>query len=147
MNLQSVSPRDLVDVGMRRKWIVLSTVIVCTSLAYALCLVLPKSYRSTTVILVENQKIPESYVNAVVGGTISERLTLIKQQVLSRTVLNRVIEEFKLIKPDQSGEADKEALIEALRKNIVVDTKGAPGSNRIDSFSISRTTHCNAGYN
>jgi len=137
MNLQSVSPRDLFDVGMRRKWIVLSTVIVCTSLAYALCIVLPKSYRSTTVILVENQKIPESYVNAVVGGTISERLTLIKQQVLSRTVLSRVIDEFKLTKPDQSDEADKEALIEALRKNIVVDTKGAPGTNRIDSFLIS----------
>ncbi len=92
MNLQALSPKDLLDVGVRRKWLVLSTVIVCTGLAYALCIVLPKSYRSTTVIMVENQRIPESYVSAVVGGTISERLTLIKQQVLSRTVLQHVIE-------------------------------------------------------
>ena len=137
MNLEALSPKDLLDVGVRRKWLVLSTVIVCTGLAYALCIVLPKSYRSTTVIMVENQRIPESYVSAVVGGTISERLTLIKQQVLSRTVLQHVIEEFKLMPPNESDEGAKEGLIEALRKNIVVDTKGAPGSNRIDSFSIS----------
>lgn len=137
MNLQSVSPRDLCDIAIRRKWLILGTIVVCTGLAYALCVVLPKSYRSTTVIIVENQKIPENYVSAVVGGTISERLTLIKQQVLSRTVLHRVIEDFKLMPPGRSGEADKEELIDALRKNIIVETKGAPGSTRIDSFSIS----------
>lgn len=137
MNLQSVSPQDLFDVIVRRKWLVLSAIVVCTGLACALSVVLPKSYRSTTVILVENQKIPENYVSAVVGGTLSERLTLIKQQVLSRTVLHRVIEDFKLMPHGSTNEAEKELLIEALRKNILIDTKGAPGSNRIDSFSIS----------
>ena len=33
-----------------------------------LCVVLPKSYRSSTLILIENQKIPDDYVKGIGGG-------------------------------------------------------------------------------
>ncbi len=136
MTLDRLTPRDLFDIALRRKWVVLGCVLVTIVLSWIICLVLPKSYRSSTLILVENQKIPENYVSAVVGGTVAERLTAIKQQVLSRSVLSQVIDEFNLA-PKEKGDAQRESVIERLRKTIQVETKSAPGSVRIDSFSIS----------
>ena len=137
INLEAITPHELWNIAVRKRWMIIATVLATSLSAWVISQMLPKSYRSNTLILVENQKIPEAYVSAVVGGTISERLTIIKQQVLSRTVLSRVINEFHLAPADKSDEISKELLLEALRKNILIETKGAPGSSRIDAFSIS----------
>ncbi len=67
--------------------------------AAVLCQILPKSYRSDTLIIVEDQKIPESYVQGIVGGSVEERLTMIEQQVMSRTLLTQILGEFELVPP------------------------------------------------
>ena len=56
---------------------------------HILCIVLPRNYRSSTLIVVEDQKIPENYVKGIVGSNVEERLTMIQQQVMSRTLLSR----------------------------------------------------------
>src|SRR5262245_9516276 len=81
---------------VRRKWLVISTIFVSVIVAAALSVVLPKSYRSSTLILIENQKIPDDYVKGIGGASIEERLTMIQQQVMSRTLLRQIIEEFQL---------------------------------------------------
>jgi uncharacterized protein involved in exopolysaccharide biosynthesis len=81
---------------VRRKWMVISSILAGVVVAGVLCLVLPKSYRSSTLILIENQKIPDDYVKGIGGASIEERLTMIQQQVMSRTLLSQTIEEFKL---------------------------------------------------
>src|SRR5438094_8755004 len=91
-----LTPYDYWAIVVRRKWLILAVVGLSLGIGAVLCSVLPKSYRSNTLILVETQKIPEDYVKASVAGTIEERLTMIQQQVMSRTMLGRVIEEFKL---------------------------------------------------
>lgn len=103
-----------------------------------MCMVLPKSYRSSTLILVEVQKIPEEYVKAIVGGGIEERLTMIQQQVMSRTLLSRVIEEFKLYQSEVQRYG-LETVIEDMRKDIKVQTVGTvgPRGKSVESFSIS----------
>ncbi len=81
--------------AVRRKWLILGSVLFALAVAGMLCKVLPKVYRSSTLISVERQKIPTGYVGDIVGGSLNERLTLIKQQLLSRTRLEKVIAEFK----------------------------------------------------
>jgi polysaccharide chain length determinant protein (PEP-CTERM system associated) len=129
----SLSVKDYWDIAVRRKWLILAVLATCLGIAGALCLYLPKVYRSSTLILVETQKIPESYVRPVIGGTIFERLTMIQQQVLSRTLLLKVIDEFNLY-PDKAQFGDTESLIESMRKNIKIETKGG---GRVEAFSIS----------
>jgi len=110
----------------------------CVTGAGALCVVLPESYRSSTLILVEGQKIPENYVQAVIGPSIEERLNSLQQQVMSRTVLTKMIEEFSLY-PEMVKRNGIDAVVERVRKDIKVETMGAR-SNRgsgIDAFSIS----------
>jgi len=129
---------DYWNIAVRRRWIILGCILLSLVVSGVLCKVLPKSYRSSTLILVEDQKIPEAYVKAIVGAGIEERLTMIQQQLMSRTLLSRVIEEFKLYQSEvrQSG---LEAVIEGMRKNIKVETVGTAGprGKSVESFSIS----------
>jgi polysaccharide chain length determinant protein (PEP-CTERM system associated) len=122
---------------LRRKWLALAIFALCVAGAGVLCAVLPASYRSSTLILVEGQKIPENYVQAVIGPTIEERLNSLQQQVMSRTVLTRMIEEFGLY-PDMVRANGMDAVVEKVRKDIKVETMGARSQRGgIDAFSIS----------
>jgi succinoglycan biosynthesis transport protein ExoP len=129
---------DYWHIATRRKWIIIGSILTALGIAGLLVLILPKSFRSSTLILVETQKIPEEYVRAIVGGNIEERLIMIQQQVMSRTLLSRVVNEFKLYEGDlqQSGLED---VIEGMRKNVKVDTVGGGSRGRIEAFSISFT--------
>ena len=127
--------QDYWDIAVRRKWLVVGAIVISLGISWTLCKVLPKSYRSTTLILVENQKIPERYVQGVVEGTVQDRLNLIQQQVMSHSALTQVIEEFKLDRDDAQRET-REALMGKVRKSIKVEIKGG-GRGRVDAFSIS----------
>lgn len=131
----SVMAAEYWSVVVRRKWLIASSIAISVIVAGVLCLVLPKSYRSNTLILIENPKIPEDIVKGIVGGSVEERLTMIQQQVMSRTLLSQVIEEFKLHQGSDSG-MDLEPTLESLRKSIKVDTVGTRGRS-IEAFTIS----------
>jgi polysaccharide biosynthesis transport protein len=120
---------------IRRKWLLAGTIVACLVTAAILCLILPKSYRSSTLILIENPKIPEDIVKGIVGGSLEERLTMIQQQVMSRTLLSQVIQEFKLNDGDTKDE-DLELVIEWVRKNIKVEMVGTKGKS-VEAFTIS----------
>lgn len=123
---------------VQRKWLVMSSILAGVMVAGALCLVLPKSYRSSTLILVEDQKIPDDYVKGIGGGSIEERVTMIQQQVMSRTLLGRTMEEFKLYE-GQVENAGLESAIEGMRKAIKVETVGTAGprGKSVEAVTIS----------
>jgi polysaccharide chain length determinant protein (PEP-CTERM system associated) len=123
---------------VRRKWLVVSSILASVVVAGVLCLVLPKSYRSSTLILIENQKIPDEYVKGIGGASIEERLTMIQQQVMSRTLLSQTIEEFKLYE-GRVAQAGLESTIEGMRKAIKVETVGTNGARgkSVETVTIS----------
>jgi len=130
---------DYIVTVRRRKWLIFSIVTVSVSIAVVLCLVLPLSFRSTTTVLVESQKIPESYVKSGVEGTTQGRISAIQQVVMSRSLLSQIAEEFKLFSLDISPEG-REGVIVGMRKNIRI-TKSigghGQGSDIIEGFSLS----------
>ena len=139
--MNAAAPLTLADywnIAIRRKWLIVGAILLSVAVAGLLCVVLPKSYRSSTLILVEDQKIPEEYVKAIVGGGIEGRLTMIQQQVMSRTLLSRVMEEFKLYQ-SEVRQYGLETVIEDMRKDIKVQTVGTvgPRGKSVESFSIS----------
>lgn len=123
---------------VRRKWIVLGSLAAGVVIAGILCVVLPKSYRSSTLILIEDQKIPEDYVKGIGGANIEQRLTTIQQQVMSRTFLGQILDEYKPYDAQVRREG-LESAIETLRKMIKVETVGTPGSwgKSVEAISIS----------
>ena len=134
----SVLIRQHWDNIVRWKWVVISCAMAGLAIAIVLCVVLPKSYRSSTLILIENQKIPEDYVKGIGGANIEQRLTMIQQQVMSRTFLSQIVDEYKPYEGQVRREGIESA-VETLRKMIKVETIGTPGSwgKSVESVSIS----------
>lgn len=146
-SMKPLTPRDYLEIAFRRKWLLIIPLILSVSVAAVLAKVLPKSYRSSTLILVEPQKVPEAYVKAAVTGSIEDRLSTIRQQVLSRSLLQRVIEEFHLSpKTDLQHVLEKlhlsstnengmttESVVDVMRSRITIET--VAGKN-IDAFTI-----------
>ena len=62
--------------------------------------VLPPRYLSTTLILVEQPTMPKDYVTPNVNDDLQQRMQSITQQILSRTRLLRIIDQFDLYAGD-----------------------------------------------
>lgn len=118
MITQVLSVRDYLDVVKRKKWMIIGIILLSLAVGAAVCVVLPKSYRSSTLIMVENQRVPEGYVRGVLTNPPQDRLATIQQLVLSRSILGRVIEEFKLYGPGQ----DIGSVLEPTRRRVTITT-------------------------
>ena len=127
---RQLTPRDYLLIVRRHKWFIVVPGIVLCVLAAVWSLTLPNIYRASTVILVEAQKVPDTYVQATTTSPVGQRLATLSQQVMSRTRLEQVIKELRLM-PDIR---DREAVDEFLtRMRLKIDFKVAGR----DSFTIS----------
>ncbi|MFC1888630.1 XrtA system polysaccharide chain length determinant [Thermodesulfobacteriota bacterium] len=127
------------DIATRKKWAILVPTLFGIFGAIGLCIVAPKAYKSTTLILVEPQKIPEHYVQSTVTIDAVDRLSTLSQQVLSRTRLERVIMDLDLY-GDDWNEENMEWRVALLGRNIIIDIDRAAIRRRgggMTSFSIS----------
>ena len=80
----------------RRKWLVVVPVMLSTVAASIVAWRMPIIYRSEARVIVVPQRIPESFVPSSVDSRLEDRLASIKQRVLSRTGLERIVTEFDL---------------------------------------------------
>ena len=90
-------------VWRRKRWVIL-TFVVGTVITVVYSFSLPLLYRSSTLILVEPQKIPQTYVTSTLPASIEDRLNTLSQQILSRTNLERIIRQFHLDREEAATE-------------------------------------------
>src|SRR5215467_10981200 len=93
---KTFNPEDAFDIIRRRYWTLLVPFAVVSAITAAAARRLPVLYRSQAMIQVVPQRVPENYVKATVTTRIEDRLQSIRQQILSRTRLEQVIQEFNL---------------------------------------------------
>ena len=132
---------DYFDVLKKRKWVLLVWLVVGLVGAGIAFLILPKVYRSSTLILVESQKVPTDYIKPMAVDTIEERLIAIQQQILSRTLLQRIIEEFHVYDDDLKRQP-LEDVIDLMRRDIkitMVATGSIATSKRLPFHSTAAT--------
>ena len=99
--------------------------------------VLAPKYRSETVILIEQQKIPEHYVESNITTDLQQRLQTMSEQILSRTRLLTLIEKFNLY-GGAAKPRDPEALVERIRKDIKIEMITAEGRrDQLSAFKVS----------
>ena len=116
--------RDVLGIVRRRKW-AMSLVALAISLAgVALAFLLPPSYRSTATILIEEQEIPSDIVRSAITSYADQRIETIKQQVMTRSTLWRIIEHYGLYSSLRQNSPTEEVL-ERFTKDIRVDVINA----------------------
>src|ERR1035437_4925667 len=81
---------------------------------------LPASYRSATLILVEQPTMPKDYVTPNVSDDLQNRLQSITQQILSRTRLLHIIDQLNLYGNDHTQRSPDEK-VESMRKDIGIE--------------------------
>ncbi|HUE86399.1 MAG TPA: Wzz/FepE/Etk N-terminal domain-containing protein [Vicinamibacterales bacterium] len=114
-------PEDFLRIAWTRKWFIVVPTILIGAAVFAWSSTLPNRYRSTATILVVPQRVPEAYVRAAVTASVTERLQTISQQILSRTRLERVIEDFNLYQEERKTMI-LEDVVELMRRDVKVDT-------------------------
>jgi len=131
----TINLQDLTD-ALLRQWYWVSIPLVFFIMAGLwFYVVLPRTYSATTLILVQSQEIPQSYVTSTVSQSVEERVRTLSQEVLSRSNLESIIREMNLFREQRSKGVPMDIMIALLRKKITVDTTmGQRGGT--SSFSI-----------
>lgn len=121
MENEALTPAAYWDILKREKFgmILVFTLVFITVAAVAL--LLPAVYRSSAIIMIEEQQIPQDFVMTTVGTYAEQRVHNIRQRVLSFTRLNSIINQHNLYS-DLQGKWLAEEIIEKMRDDIHVET-------------------------
>jgi polysaccharide biosynthesis transport protein len=85
--------RHFLYAPLRRPLLVLLPWAGVVAVTVAALIVLPKKYMSTALVLVESEKVPESFIAKVATRDPGQRLEAVRPEILSRTRLERVLAE------------------------------------------------------
>lgn len=129
--------QDYLALARRRRWWLILPLFITWALVMLAAWYMPAKYRSETVIIVEQQRIPEQYVVPNVAVDLQQRLQSMTQQILSRTRLLGIIDAFHLYTRSQKR-SDPDLLVQQMRSDVRIDLVQAPGRPwELSAFKIS----------
>jgi len=128
--------REYGKLFLRRKWQVVFTVLLVLFIASVYCVVTPELYKSTITILVIPQPVTQDTPRSTTGVQLEQQLDTIKQQVMSRTTLTKVMDEAQLFEKARK-KGTSEALFARMRKRIEIEVVRGPNRERSEAFSLS----------
>ena len=128
---------DYFAILKRRGWMIVIPALLIPIIAVAITYRLTPIYTSQTLVLIEPQTVPDTYVKPIIAEDLDSRLASMKEQILSRSRLEPIIERFNLGAPGM----DMDDKVLSTRKNIGItpihsEIQGAGG---LPGFFISFT--------
>ena len=106
----------------RRKYFVGCVGAVIFSLSLYTAAILPNIYQSNSLILVVPQRVPSTFVTSTITTDLGERMQSIIQEILSRTQLAKIVQEFNLYS-SSTVSSSVEDRVEKLRKAVKVELR------------------------
>jgi polysaccharide chain length determinant protein (PEP-CTERM system associated) len=129
---------DYIAILKRRGWMLVIPALIFPLLAVAITYRLTPTYTSQTLVLIEPQTVPDTYVKPILAQDIDSRLSSMKEQILSRSRLEPIIERFNL----GGANMNMDDKVTMTRKNIGITPihSEIQGSGGLPGFFISFTT-------
>ena len=131
---RALSPEDYLAILKKRWWIIAIPALLLPILAFAASYLVSPQYTSQTLVLVEQQKVPDTLVKPVIAEDISARLASMKEQILSRSRLQPILERFNLFSGDHMNMDDR---LDLMRKNIDIKPIQSEMAHGLPGFFIS----------
>jgi uncharacterized protein involved in exopolysaccharide biosynthesis len=139
-------PLDYLKMIFRRKWLIIVPTVIGLAAGILMANILPKAYRASTLILVEEGRIINPLIEGLaVSTSVAERLIVLREQILGWDRINQLISKLGLAK-DVKSQKDFENLVLRLRKNIRVQLRGRniinisyEGGDRVEARDIVKT--------
>jgi polysaccharide chain length determinant protein (PEP-CTERM system associated) len=124
---------------MAWRWSVLLTVLPMIGLFLALVVSsrIQDLYQSDMLIQIVPQRVPESFVRSTVTIRTEDRIQALSEQLMSRTQLERMVQEFDLY-PAERSRLPMEDVLEGMRSNVefVVDKGAGLDARQAEAFHI-----------
>jgi polysaccharide biosynthesis transport protein len=121
---QSKGFAEYVVAFQRRRKLIVFTSLGLLAVSLTLAFLWPPTYKSTATILIEEQEIPSDLVRSTITSYADQRIETIKQQVMSRTTLWKVVDQFGLYQ-DQRKNSPAEEIVKQFIKDIEVEVISA----------------------
>src|SRR5688572_21063573 len=128
-------PEDFVWIVWGRKWFIVIPAVIIGAATFAWSSQLPNRYLAQTTILIVPQRVPTNYVRPTVTADVSERLTFISQQILSRPRLEQMILDFNLY-PEERATTILQDVVERMRTRDIKVNIARPRNRRDDTSSF-----------
>jgi polysaccharide chain length determinant protein (PEP-CTERM system associated) len=137
MEERSFHPLDYLGVVHRRKWWFIVPLVICILGGAALAMFLPRTYKSEAEIGIADATLSPELLRGVQSFDARERQRAVSQQLLSRTVLERVVREERL-SPNRPVEDTASSLRARVEDNITVPPPLVRSGNRegLESFRL-----------
>jgi polysaccharide chain length determinant protein (PEP-CTERM system associated) len=131
---RELTMQDYEEILKRRFWLISISAILLLAISLGVSYILPPRYVSKTLVLIEQQKVPEDYVKPVVVEDLGARLASMKEQILSRSRIEPIIQRFNLFESKNNTMDDR---VDLTRKAIGIDPIPAgPSSHGMPGFYI-----------
>jgi succinoglycan biosynthesis transport protein ExoP len=130
----SIEFAEIKGIVRRRRWQFLLPFFCGWVLVWGVSWLIPSTYRSGTLILVEQPSVPEKYVVSNIDSDIQQQLDSITQQILSRTRLLRIIDKLGLYAQDRKHKSPDD-LVEKMRKDIEIELSHGD-DKKLSAFNI-----------
>ncbi|PID78174.1 MAG: protein GumC [Deltaproteobacteria bacterium] len=114
-----LKPEQIIEIGLRYRWVFVISIAFFLSFGLVTTFMSTRIYEASTLILVQPQKVPQTFVRSVVSTGIQARISTISQQIMSRSNLEKIIDQFGLF-VDKDKKMFLEDKIKLLRERIVV---------------------------
>lgn len=120
----------------QRKWWIIASALIGIIASVIAVLVIPPTYRSTAVLLVESAQLPKDVLNLSEDDLIERRLASILQQITARPDLVEIIEKYGLYAGERKG-GSLSSVLEEMRTAIsLTPTQSSLSNARGESTAI-----------
>ena len=127
---RTLEVEDYLWILKRRWWMILIPLAILPIVALAISYTIPPQYLSQALVLIEGQKVPDNYVKPVISSDLDSRLSSMKEQILSRSRIQPIVEKYNLYATEKMSMDER---IDLARKSIDIKpiaseiARGLPG--------------------
>jgi polysaccharide chain length determinant protein (PEP-CTERM system associated) len=112
---RSLEIADYLFIVKRRRWLLVSCALIFPAIAVVATRFLPPKYMSQTLVLIEEPKVSDAIVKPVVDSRLDSRLASMKEQILSRSRVQPIIERYHLY---ETSHMTMDGRLDQTRKSI-----------------------------
>ncbi|HWF93233.1 MAG TPA: XrtA system polysaccharide chain length determinant [Terriglobales bacterium] len=135
-NLESIDWARYLGIARRRVWYFMVPLFIVWLAFWIASWLMPSIYRSSELIIVEPPAVSPGLVStANVSGNLQDRLSTITQQILSRTRLLHIIDQFGLYSKERSH-ASPDELVERMKSDIDIELDRSSDHGQLNAFRI-----------
>lgn len=131
--------KDYLEILNRHKKIVIYPAVMLILVSSALALLLPATYKSSSLILIESQEIPNDLVRSTVTSYADQRIAVIKQKLMTTERIMAIVNKYNLY-PEDTKNSPASVIVELFRSHMSVEMVQAnvtdPNSGRSKRASI-----------